>query len=282
MNHEVHLSSGTMSSVSRRTRQVRADFIDATEREQTVRSEFQTLIESDSAYLRSLDIALHIFDDHKDKSGRPLIQHSLDVSTGAFRKARIDYDIPFIRARTIAIKALLHDVIEDSPDEPTRRDVIRSIRKIGFDNTDIRDMHNLTREKDEPYFSYIPRTARTEDTRISKLADLEKNAEFEGNKFRLRKGTLGPGNKYAASHDFLELVQNVGFDPTRGMGPFFLETDLGRSYLVPENRDMLTEGFGGAEKIPEILRQIESPPSLLGSESLLTRLMSRIWHPPHG
>lgn len=97
------------------------------------------------------------------------------------------------------IVALLHDVIEDT--EITEED----LRPI-FGDTITDAVILLTRDKEEPYFTYIERLAPNSISRKVKLADLTHNMDLSRAKVITEK-KLKRNEKYHKAYDFLMEIE---------------------------------------------------------------------------
>ena len=71
------------------------------------------------------------------------------------------------------IVAVLHDVVEDSPDWDFER-----LRREGFSEEIIAAVDHLTRRETESYEAFVERSSRNPVARRVKLADLEDNMDL--------------------------------------------------------------------------------------------------------
>lgn len=94
-----------------------------------------------------------------DKAGEAYVTHPRRVSAAVERK-------------TEKIVALLHDVVEDSPDWTLDR-----LRTEGFGEDVIDAVDALTHREDEDYFDAIRRAGANPISRRVKLADLTDNSD---------------------------------------------------------------------------------------------------------
>ena len=96
----------------------------------------------------------------KDKVGAPYILHPLRM---------------MLRFRTESemIAAVLHDVVEDSPDWGFER-----LREEGFTEDIIEAVEHLTRRQEETYAEFVDRAGQHPLARRVKLADLEDNMDL--------------------------------------------------------------------------------------------------------
>jgi (p)ppGpp synthase/HD superfamily hydrolase len=96
----------------------------------------------------------------KDKMDRPYILHPLRMMLRFQSEAEM-------------IVAVLHDVIEDSPDWSFDR-----LRQEGFSEEIIEAVDHLTRREDETYEEFTERAGQNALARKVKLADLEDNMDI--------------------------------------------------------------------------------------------------------
>jgi (p)ppGpp synthase/HD superfamily hydrolase len=73
-------------------------------------------------------------------------------------------------SETEMIVAVLHDVVEDSPDWDFER-----LRREGFSEEIVQAIDHLTRREDESYEAFVERSGQDPLARRIKLADLEDN-----------------------------------------------------------------------------------------------------------
>jgi (p)ppGpp synthase/HD superfamily hydrolase len=106
---------------------------------------------------RALAIAAEAHRDQLDKAGEPYLLHPIRVML------RVTGDDE-------RLTALLHDVVEDSPDWTLER-----LRAEGFPEAVLRAVELLTKRGGEPYEALIDRAAADPIARRVKLADLEDN-----------------------------------------------------------------------------------------------------------
>ena len=133
----------------------------------------------------AITIAVRGHEGFLDKQDKPYILHPLRVM---MQMDTIDE----------MIVAVLHDVIEDT-------DItIEYLTDAGFDNYIIESIIDLTRLKDEDYFSYIHRLAKNKLARKVKVADLKDNG-FNRN----RPCEQSLRDRYAKA---LEIIQGIEID----------------------------------------------------------------------
>jgi (p)ppGpp synthase/HD superfamily hydrolase len=106
---------------------------------------------------RALAIAAAAHRGQVDKAGEPYLLHPIRVMLR-------------LRGEPDRLVALLHDVIEDSPEWTSAR-----LRQEGFPEPVIRAVEALTKRDGEPYHALIERAASDPVARRVKLADLEDN-----------------------------------------------------------------------------------------------------------
>ena len=106
---------------------------------------------------RALGIAAEAHRGQVDKAGEPYLLHPIRVMLR-------------VRGDAERLVAVLHDVIEDSPDWSLER-----LRAEGFGEEVVRGVDCLTRRDAEPYDALIERAAGDPIARLVKLADLEDN-----------------------------------------------------------------------------------------------------------
>jgi ppGpp synthetase/RelA/SpoT-type nucleotidyltranferase len=129
--------------------------------------------------------------DKTDKSGNSYINHPKAV----MKQMPADNE-------TIQIIAMLHDVVEDNPNDYS----FESLRKEGFGEDVIKPLECLTRRKDENYWDYIRRVADNDTAIEVKLADLAHNSD------RKRISDSTPKDearwvRYAKATEYLNLVK---------------------------------------------------------------------------
>jgi (p)ppGpp synthase/HD superfamily hydrolase len=109
---------------------------------------------------KAIALAAELFEDKKDKGGKPYILHCIRVmnSVDQYNEDQM-------------IIAILHDVLEDT--EITEEDLC----KMGFSLKVRAALMLLTHEKGESYDQYIKRIYHNEDARAVKLADLKDNMD---------------------------------------------------------------------------------------------------------
>lgn len=113
-------------------------------------------------YDTAVAIASLAHDGQTDKAGRPYIEHPLRVA------ARVDYD------PTLASIAVLHDVIEDTADDP-RPWTAERLRAAGAPERVVAAVVALTHPRGEPNVVYWARVKANPDARAVKLADIADN-----------------------------------------------------------------------------------------------------------
>lgn len=96
----------------------------------------------------------------KDKMGEPYILHPLRMMLR-------------FQSEKEMIAAVLHDVVEDSPDWDFDR-----LRREGFAEEIIQAVDHLTRRADETYEEFVDRSSQNALARQVKLADLEDNMDL--------------------------------------------------------------------------------------------------------
>ena len=101
----------------------------------------------------------------KDKVGRPYILHPLRMMLR-------------FKSEKEMIVAVLHDVVEDSPDWDFER-----LRGEGFSEEIVEAVDHLTRREEESYEEFVERSSENPLARRVKLADLEDNMDLK----RLKK-----------------------------------------------------------------------------------------------
>ena len=106
---------------------------------------------------RALEIAAEAHRGQLDKAGEPYLLHPIRVMLRVEGEAE-------------RLVALLHDVVEDSPDWTLDR-----LRAEGFAGPIVEAVDRLTKRAGEPYESLIERAAGDAIARRVKLADLEDN-----------------------------------------------------------------------------------------------------------
>jgi (p)ppGpp synthase/HD superfamily hydrolase len=120
-----------------------------------------------STLARAIQIAAEAHDGQVDKAGLPYILHPLTLLTRVHDKAEED----------TRIVAVLHDVLEDKPDEWT----LEKLRAEGFSQMVIVNLDHLTHVPGESYKDYIWRIAQAQYggiARYIKKLDLEHNMEI--------------------------------------------------------------------------------------------------------
>lgn len=106
---------------------------------------------------KAIAIAAQAHRGQKDRTGAPYILHPLRMM---FR----------FGSETEMIVAVLHDVVEDSPDWDLER-----LRREGFSEEIVQAIDHLTRREDESYQAFVERSGQDPLARRVKLADLEDN-----------------------------------------------------------------------------------------------------------
>jgi len=96
----------------------------------------------------------------KDKMDRPYILHPLRMMLR-------------FQSETEMVVAVLHDVVEDSPDWSLER-----LRQEGFSEEIVEAIDHLTRREDESYEAFTERAGQNRLARKVKLADLEDNMDI--------------------------------------------------------------------------------------------------------
>jgi (p)ppGpp synthase/HD superfamily hydrolase len=107
----------------------------------------------------------------KDKVGKPYVLHPLRMMLR-------------FQSEPEMIVAVLHDVVEDSPDWDFER-----LRAEGFSEEIVEAVDHLTRREEESYEEFVERSGHNPLARRVKLADLEDNMDLT----RLKK--LGSSDK---------------------------------------------------------------------------------------
>lgn len=105
---------------------------------------------------KSIEIALYAHKGQLDKAGQPYILHPLRVALKLASEDEI-------------IAAILHDVVEDSDYE------IKDLEDAGFNETVIKIVELMTRNKNVSYDEYIGRIKTYPPAVRVKMADLEDN-----------------------------------------------------------------------------------------------------------
>jgi (p)ppGpp synthase/HD superfamily hydrolase len=96
----------------------------------------------------------------KDKVGEPYILHPLRMMLR-------------FQSETEMIVAVLHDVVEDSPNWDFER-----LREEGFSEEIIEAVDHVTRREEESYEAFVQRSGQNPVARRVKLADLEDNMDL--------------------------------------------------------------------------------------------------------
>ena len=109
---------------------------------------------------KAILIAAQAHLDQKDKVGRPYILHPLRMMLR-------------FKSEKEMIVAVLHDVVEDSPDWDFER-----LRGEGFSEEIVEAVDHLTRREEETYDEFVERSSRHPLARRVKLADLEDNMDL--------------------------------------------------------------------------------------------------------
>ena len=109
---------------------------------------------------KAILIAAQAHMGQKDKNGAPYILHPLRMMLR-------------FRTGTEMIAAVLHDVVEDSPDWDFER-----LRAEGFSEEIIEAVDHLTRREEETYAEFVDRAQQHPLAHRVKLADLEDNMDL--------------------------------------------------------------------------------------------------------
>ncbi len=113
-----------------------------------------------STLLKAEEIARKAHEGREDKSGAPFINHPLAVMSK-------------MPTEELKIIAILHDVIEDAPEEYS----FSLLKAEGFSGPVIAALEAITRGKGESYWDYLRRVADNDLAIEVKLADLAHNSE---------------------------------------------------------------------------------------------------------
>jgi (p)ppGpp synthase/HD superfamily hydrolase len=109
---------------------------------------------------KAILIAALAHQGQKDKVDQPYILHPLRMMLR-------------FQAETEMIVAVLHDVVEDSPDWDFER-----LRAEGFSEEIVAAVDHLTRREAESYEEFVERSGKNPLARRVKLADLEDNMDL--------------------------------------------------------------------------------------------------------
>ena len=109
---------------------------------------------------RAIKIAKEAHQDQVNKAGEPYILHPMRVMDN-------------VHSDDEKIVAILHDVVEKSPDWTLSR-----LSDEGFSTQIIEAVNALTRSKDENYEDFLLRASANPIGRVVKLADLEDNLDM--------------------------------------------------------------------------------------------------------
>lgn len=110
---------------------------------------------------KAITIAAQAHLGQTDRQGAPYVLHPLRMM---FR----------LQSEAEKIVAVLHDVVEDSPDWDFDR-----LRREGFSEEIIEAVDHVTRRDEETYEAFVERTAQNALARRVKLADLEDNMDMK-------------------------------------------------------------------------------------------------------
>jgi|ERR1035437_2408103 (p)ppGpp synthase/HD superfamily hydrolase len=135
----------------------------------------------------AISIAAKAFENKTDKSGVPYILHCLWVMNNINSKEE-----------DVKIAAVLHDLIEDCPDEYS----FTKLTQLGFSDKTVGILHLLTHIKETPYDEYIKSIAVSKDATDIKLADLRHNSDVTRLK-GLRKKDIDRIEKYHRAYIYL-------------------------------------------------------------------------------
>lgn len=141
---------------------------------------------------KAIAIASSAFLGKYDKGGEPYILHCLHVMR---QVKKLGHEA--------MIAAVLHDLLEDRPDEWTAEKLIEE----GFDPKTVSLIVLLTHLPNEPYMDYILRISVSPTARAIKMADLRHNSDIHRMK-GLREKDFARLEKYHKAYSFLKEVKD--------------------------------------------------------------------------
>lgn len=136
---------------------------------------------------KAIYIASRSFLNRCDKGGHPYIIHCLRVM---YNLNSDDQDLNII--------AVLHDLIEDCPEEWS----LIKLHEQGFSQRVLNALTLLTHRKDVPYDDYIKAISHNHDAVLVKRADLRDNSDITRLK-GLTKSDLDRMEKYQRAYTYL-------------------------------------------------------------------------------
>lgn len=137
---------------------------------------------------KAIALAAEVFKDKVDKQGMPYVLHLINVMS------QVGYE-----DEDEAIAAVLHDLLEDFPEEWTPQ----RLRDEGFSDRAILFIQILTHKEGEDYLTeYIPLCAVLPQTKRIKKADLRHNSDIMRLK-RLREKDFKHIQKYHTAYVYL-------------------------------------------------------------------------------
>ena len=147
---------------------------------------------------KALNIAMDAYKGVKDKSGYPMLYHSLQVAMNVYEATEGDEEMTII--------AVFHDLYEDTGYPP-------SLIASEFGEEIANCIEILTREKDEDYFKdYLPRVRANEKCRQIKLRDnLSNTQDWRMNKLDPREADR-LRQKYEKAWNYLLYPESLSDD----------------------------------------------------------------------
>jgi GTP diphosphokinase / guanosine-3',5'-bis(diphosphate) 3'-diphosphatase len=139
---------------------------------------------------KAIALAAKVFENKKDKGGKPYILHCLWVMNNVDQN---DQDLMTI--------AVLHDIIEDSVKDE-KPITAETLIQMGFKPRVIIALDLLTHKKEVPYDDYIRALSHNPDARAVKMADLRHNSDITRLK-SLRQKDFERMEKYQKSFVYL-------------------------------------------------------------------------------
>lgn len=141
----------------------------------------------------AIAIMADAFKDKLDAQGVPYAEHCLHVMN----------QMKSIKQK---IRAVLHDYVEDIFGDNIEEG-LAYLRKLGFEEDDVRIIDVLTHRKDEDYFTiYIKRIGLYPDATEIKIADLRHNSDLLRIKGNLTKKHFDKTELYHRSFHYLSKI----------------------------------------------------------------------------
>lgn len=194
-------------------------------------------------YAEAMNVAVNVHWNQLRWNGEPYLLHPIRVSQ---------------KQETLMGKVigLLHDVIEDSPDDEFEENLRNRIPLI-FGNRVYKAVDALTKREGESYQEYVERVAENPDAIPVKLADLEDNMDILGTgKDELDKKHQERLAKYLKAYRYLEDELRAIYNPI-----YRIERDADQ--LDETQKEHIRRGydpFGGGYQPEDSGTNPENPP----------------------